>query len=101
MVKFSTEQRVTDNLQSINFKVTSNMVPSARLVVYYILSGEERAELVADSVWFNVKAKCVNNLDVIFYYIISFIYFMKMINGQRTTRYIHTVDTLAVLYKIA
>ncbi|XP_060739297.1 complement C5 [Tachysurus vachellii] len=64
VVKFSTEQRVTDNLQSINFKVTSNMVPSARLVVYYILSGEERAELVADSVWFNVKAKCVNNLDV-------------------------------------
>lgn len=65
MVKFATEQRVSDKVQSINFKVTSNMVPSARLVVYYILSGEQRAELVADSVWFDVKAKCVNDLDVI------------------------------------
>lgn len=65
MVKFATEQRISDNVQSINFQVTSNMVPSARLLVYYIISGEQRAELVADSVWFNVKAKCVNNLDVI------------------------------------
>ncbi|XP_017307260.1 complement C5 [Ictalurus punctatus] len=64
VVKFATEQRVSDKVQSINFKVTSNMVPSARLVVYYILSGEQRAELVADSVWFDVKAKCVNDLDV-------------------------------------
>ncbi|KAG7318452.1 hypothetical protein KOW79_018207 [Hemibagrus wyckioides] len=64
VVKFATEQRIADKVQSINFKVTSNMVPSARLVVYYILSGEQRAELVADSVWFNVNAKCVNDLDV-------------------------------------
>ncbi|XP_060763103.1 complement C5 [Neoarius graeffei] len=64
VIKFATEQKITGQVQSIQFKVTSNMVPSARLVVYYILSGEERAELVADSVWFDVKAKCVNNLDV-------------------------------------
>lgn len=65
MVTFATEQKITSQAQSIHFKVTSNMVPSARLVVYYILSGEERAELVADSLWFDVKAKCVNDLDVI------------------------------------
>lgn len=64
MVKSDTIQRVSETFQNINFKVTSDMVPSARLLVYYILSGEERAELVADSVWFDVKAKCVNNLDV-------------------------------------
>ncbi|KAF4074480.1 hypothetical protein AMELA_G00239810 [Ameiurus melas] len=64
VVKFDTEPRISDKVQSINFKVTSNMVPSARLVVYYILSGEQRAELVADSVWFDVKAKCVNDLDL-------------------------------------
>ncbi|KAK3514717.1 hypothetical protein QTP70_028333, partial [Hemibagrus guttatus] len=64
VVHFATKERITDKVQSINFKVTSNMVPSARLVVYYILSGEKRAELVADSVWFDVKAKCVNDLDV-------------------------------------
>uniref|UniRef100_A0AAY5EC65 Anaphylatoxin-like domain-containing protein n=1 Tax=Electrophorus electricus TaxID=8005 RepID=A0AAY5EC65_ELEEL len=52
-------------VQNINFKATADMVPSARLLVYYILFGEERAELVADSVWFEVKAKCVNGLEVI------------------------------------
>ncbi|XP_046698377.1 complement C5 [Silurus meridionalis] len=64
VVKYATERRVADTVQAINFKVTSDMVPSARLVVYYILTGEQRAELVSDSVWFDVKAKCVNDLDV-------------------------------------
>lgn len=64
MVKFATVSRVSESEQSISFKVTSDMVPFARLLVYYILSGEQKAELVADSVWFNVKAKCINGLDV-------------------------------------
>uniref|UniRef100_A0A8B9GVT8 NTR domain-containing protein n=1 Tax=Astyanax mexicanus TaxID=7994 RepID=A0A8B9GVT8_ASTMX len=65
VVKFATVQRVSEKSQNINFKVTADMVPSARLLVYYILSGEQRAELVADSVWLDIKAKCVNSLDVI------------------------------------
>lgn len=40
------------------------MVPSARLIVYYIVMGEEAAELVADSIWLNVEQKCGNSLDV-------------------------------------
>uniref|UniRef100_A0A3B4D0B1 NTR domain-containing protein n=1 Tax=Pygocentrus nattereri TaxID=42514 RepID=A0A3B4D0B1_PYGNA len=64
VVKFETVQRVSEKSQNINFKVTANMVPSARLLVYYILSGEQRSELVADSVWLDIKAKCVNGLDV-------------------------------------
>ncbi|XP_049326436.1 complement C5 isoform X3 [Astyanax mexicanus] len=64
VVKFATVQRVSEKSQNINFKVTADMVPSARLLVYYILSGEQRAELVADSVWLDIKAKCVNSLDV-------------------------------------
>uniref|UniRef100_A0A4W4HR79 Complement C5 n=1 Tax=Electrophorus electricus TaxID=8005 RepID=A0A4W4HR79_ELEEL len=64
VVKFATVQRVNDKVQNINFKATADMVPSARLLVYYILFGEERAELVADSVWFEVKAKCVNGLEL-------------------------------------
>ncbi|XP_036453933.1 complement C5 isoform X2 [Colossoma macropomum] len=64
VVKFATEQRVSEKSQNINFKITADMVPSARLLVYYILSGEQRAELVADSVWLDIKAKCVNGLDV-------------------------------------
>lgn len=50
--------------QNLNIKITPDMVPSARLVVYYVLYGEEKAELVADSTWIDVKAKCVNNLNV-------------------------------------
>lgn len=40
------------------------MVPSARLLVYYIVTGEQTAELVADSVWINVEEKCGNQLQV-------------------------------------
>lgn len=53
-----------DNKQTLSFEVTSSMVPSVRLLVYYILYGEGTSELVADSVWLDVKAKCVNGLQV-------------------------------------
>lgn len=40
------------------------MVPSARLLVYYIVTGEQTAELVSDSVWLNIEEKCGNQLEV-------------------------------------
>uniref|UniRef100_A0A3B3X3Q0 Alpha-2-macroglobulin bait region domain-containing protein n=1 Tax=Poecilia mexicana TaxID=48701 RepID=A0A3B3X3Q0_9TELE len=49
-----------DGKQNLNFLVTTSMVPSIRLLVYYILDGEGTTELVADSVWMDVKDKCVN-----------------------------------------
>ncbi|XP_038600517.1 complement C5 [Tachyglossus aculeatus] len=52
------------SFQSLSIPVTQNMVPSARLLVYYIITGEEKAELVADSVWLNVEEKCGNKLEV-------------------------------------
>ncbi|XP_026199541.1 complement C5 [Anabas testudineus] len=52
-----------DNKQTLSFEVTGSMVPSIRLLVYYILYGEGTSELVADSVWLDVKAKCVNGLQ--------------------------------------
>ncbi|XP_056092292.1 complement C5 isoform X3 [Rhinichthys klamathensis goyatoka] len=64
VVNFATVKRVSEKRQSLNIKITSDMVPSARLLVYYVLHGEEKAELVADSAWIDVKAKCVNNLNV-------------------------------------
>uniref|UniRef100_A0A8C9VD72 Complement component 5 n=1 Tax=Scleropages formosus TaxID=113540 RepID=A0A8C9VD72_SCLFO len=65
IVKFDTVNRYGgSNHQAINFQVTPDMVPSARLLVYYIMTGENIAELVADSVWINVKGKCVNDLQV-------------------------------------
>ncbi|XP_072243255.1 complement C5 [Leuresthes tenuis] len=53
-----------DGTQNLNFPVTSAMVPSIRLVVYFVLDGEGVSELVADSVWMDVKDKCVNGLNV-------------------------------------
>lgn len=40
------------------------MAPSIRLLVYYITYSEATSELVADSVWLDVRAKCVNGLQV-------------------------------------
>uniref|UniRef100_A0A3B3YPQ7 NTR domain-containing protein n=1 Tax=Poecilia mexicana TaxID=48701 RepID=A0A3B3YPQ7_9TELE len=54
-----------DGKQNLNFLVTTSMVPSIRLLVYYILDGEGTTELVADSVWMDVKDKCVNGLQVL------------------------------------
>lgn len=63
-MKFDTVKWSGGKSQSLNFLITPDMVPSARLVVYYVLDGEQKAELVADSMWINVKANCVNNLNV-------------------------------------
>uniref|UniRef100_A0A8C7CW10 Complement component 5 n=1 Tax=Oncorhynchus kisutch TaxID=8019 RepID=A0A8C7CW10_ONCKI len=63
IVKFASEKRLQGTgSQAISFTVTSDMVPSIRLLVYYILHGEKTPELVADSVWIDVKDKCVNAL---------------------------------------
>ncbi|XP_061585623.1 complement C5 [Cololabis saira] len=53
----------SDGKQILNFLVTASMVPSIRLVVYYILGGEGVSELVADSVWMDVKDQCINGLQ--------------------------------------
>uniref|UniRef100_A0A671SI59 NTR domain-containing protein n=1 Tax=Sinocyclocheilus anshuiensis TaxID=1608454 RepID=A0A671SI59_9TELE len=64
VVQFDTVKWGGVKNQNLNIKITPDMVPSARLVVYYVLYGEEKSELVADSTWIDVKAKCVNNLNV-------------------------------------
>uniref|UniRef100_A0A8C4K4A4 Complement C5 n=1 Tax=Dromaius novaehollandiae TaxID=8790 RepID=A0A8C4K4A4_DRONO len=65
IVSFGTQERIKDlEYEHLSFQITQEMVPSARLIVYYIVMGEETAELVADSVWLNVEQKCGNNLDV-------------------------------------
>ncbi|KAL2091988.1 hypothetical protein ACEWY4_011786 [Coilia grayii] len=64
VVKYDTLPRMGMQTEVINLRVTPDMVPSARLIVYYIQSGEGAAELVADSVWFDVRHKCVNGLSM-------------------------------------
>ncbi|XP_056408716.1 LOW QUALITY PROTEIN: complement C5-like, partial [Hyla sarda] len=65
IVKFDTVQRVHESTsQNLNIQVTAAMVPSIRLLVYYIITGDTTAEIVADSIWVDVKEKCVNNQKV-------------------------------------
>ncbi|XP_045052893.2 complement C5 isoform X2 [Desmodus rotundus] len=65
IVHFGTREKLLDSsYQNINIPVTQNMVPSARLLVYYIVTGEQTAELVSDSVWLNIEEKCGNQLQV-------------------------------------
>ncbi|ERE71170.1 complement C5 [Cricetulus griseus] len=65
IVQYGTKEKfLHSSYQNINIAVTQNMVPSARLLVYYIVTGEQTAELVADSVWINIEEKCGNQLQV-------------------------------------
>ncbi|NWW53317.1 CO5 protein, partial [Pedionomus torquatus] len=65
IVGFGTQKRIKDlEYEHLTFQITQEMVPSARVVVYYIVMGEETAELVADSVWLNVEQKCGNSLAI-------------------------------------
>ncbi|XP_006120838.2 complement C5 isoform X1 [Pelodiscus sinensis] len=65
IISFGTQERLmSSDYENLSFQLTQEMVPSARLLVYYIVTGEETAELVADSVWLNIEQKCGNNLRV-------------------------------------
>ncbi|XP_074149042.1 complement C5 isoform X1 [Sminthopsis crassicaudata] len=65
IINYGTKKRIEHlSYQSLNIPVTQDMIPSARLLVYYLVTGEDRAELVADSVWLDVEEKCGNNLQI-------------------------------------
>uniref|UniRef100_F6URG6 Complement C5 n=1 Tax=Monodelphis domestica TaxID=13616 RepID=F6URG6_MONDO len=65
IVNFGTRKKLEHlSYQSLNIPITQDMIPSARLLVYYLVTGENQAELVADSVWLDVEEKCGNNLQV-------------------------------------
>ncbi|CAJ0922771.1 unnamed protein product [Ranitomeya imitator] len=65
IITYNTVQRVHDSTsQNLNIQITSAMVPSIRLLVYYIITGDSTAEVVADSIWVDVREKCINNQEV-------------------------------------
>ncbi|XP_053137809.1 complement C5 isoform X2 [Hemicordylus capensis] len=65
IISYGIQERIErSDYQSLNFQLTQDMVPSARLLIYYIVTGEGAAELVADSVWLNIEQKCGNSLKV-------------------------------------
>ncbi|KAM3610513.1 uncharacterized protein V6R79_005063 [Siganus canaliculatus] len=65
VVDFGSQKFVAsaDNKQTLSFEVTGAMAPSIRVLVYYILFGEGTSELVADSIWLDVRDACVNGLQ--------------------------------------
>ncbi len=48
---------------NIPLLVTSEMVPAFRIVAYYILPWQHRAEVVADSVFVDVQDRCVGSVS--------------------------------------
>ncbi|KAM6182152.1 LOW QUALITY PROTEIN: complement C5-like [Erethizon dorsatum] len=65
IVQFGTKEKIPgSSYESINIQVTQNMVPSARLLVYYIIIGEQTAELVSDSIVFDTEEKYWNQLQI-------------------------------------
>ncbi|KAF5917641.1 hypothetical protein HPG69_013477 [Diceros bicornis minor] len=65
IVHFGTEKKLPgSSYQLLNLSVTQHMVPTARLLVYYIVTGEQTAELVSDSVCLNIEEKCGNQLQI-------------------------------------
>ncbi|XP_051893146.1 complement C5 [Pristis pectinata] len=65
IVLFGTKLRPAGNqVFNLNIPITAKMIPSARLIAYYVVTGENAAELVVDSIWFEVDEKCVNNQQI-------------------------------------
>ncbi|XP_073455652.1 complement C5 [Aquarana catesbeiana] len=65
ILKYDTVERLSGSVsQYLNIQITANMVPSFRLLIYYIVTGESTAELIADSIWVEVQENCLNNQKV-------------------------------------
>nr|XP_045369078.1 complement C5-like isoform X4 [Camelus bactrianus] len=65
IVHFGKEKKLPGSpYQHLNLSVTQHMVPRAHLLVYYIVTGEQAAELVSDSVCLNIEEKCGNQLQI-------------------------------------
>ncbi|XP_062937737.1 complement C5-like [Cynocephalus volans] len=65
IVRFGTEKkRLRSSYQHLNLSVTQNMIPTAHLLVYYIITGQQTAELVSDSIYLNIEEKCGSQLQI-------------------------------------
>lgn len=52
------------NLVVLPLAITTDFIPSFRLVAYYTMMGASGREVVADSVWVDVKDLCVGTVSV-------------------------------------
>ncbi|XP_029419563.1 complement C5-like [Nannospalax galili] len=65
IVHFGREKKLPGSShQILNLSVTESMAPAARLLVYYIILGEQRTELVSDSVCLSIEDPCSNQLQI-------------------------------------
>ncbi|KAK2491693.1 hypothetical protein MC885_014947 [Smutsia gigantea] len=65
IVHFGTAKKLPgSSYQVLNLSMTQHMVPTARLLVYYIVTDEQTTELVSDSVCLKIEKKCGNQLQI-------------------------------------
>lgn len=65
IVHYGMEKKLSgSSYQHLNLSVTQHMVPTAHLLVYYIITEEQTAELVSDSVCINIEEKCGHQLQI-------------------------------------
>ncbi|NWX24655.1 CO4 protein, partial [Aegotheles bennettii] len=56
--------RVSSSNKVINLRITKKMVPAFRFLAYYFIANKGRQEIVADSVWVDVKDVCEGKIKV-------------------------------------
>ncbi|NXU49474.1 CO4 protein, partial [Turnix velox] len=56
--------RIPSSNKIINLKITEKMVPAFRFLAYYFIKNEGRQDIVADSVWVDVKDVCEGKIKV-------------------------------------
>ncbi|XP_054988119.1 complement C5-like [Sorex araneus] len=65
VVHFGTVKKLPDkSSQLLKLPLTRYMVPTACLLVYYFVTGDQTTELVSDSVCLKIQKKCGNQLQI-------------------------------------
>ncbi|XP_054988325.1 complement C5-like [Sorex araneus] len=65
IVHFGAEKKLPgSSSQLLNLPLTQHMAPTACLLVYYFVTGDQTTELVSDSVCLKIQEKCGNQLRI-------------------------------------
>ncbi|XP_055003292.1 complement C5-like [Sorex araneus] len=65
VVHFGTVEKLPgSSSQVLNLSLTQHMAPTACLLVYYFVTGDQTTELVSDSVCLKIQEKCGNQLQI-------------------------------------
>ncbi|XP_051898247.1 complement C3-like [Pristis pectinata] len=65
IVRFGRQERTQNQVMvTMQIPINPNLIPSFRLLVYYYIEKGSQVEVVADSVWIDVKDTCMGTLKV-------------------------------------